>query len=168
MHQVGGMSTFMTRWKQRMWRPSIKAWVSSPCFISCEISWANYPLSNLIFFIYKMRIIQIVKNIQIDITNERALRYSLNFRLHKAGALESSSPETAVRQQSQRDLLLWLPAKCISEMIIRVDSRLSSHLSYVKTYWVSRPRLLMMSLLQIKILGNNFYRCVRRIRISYL
>ena len=122
----------MTRWRQRMWRPSVQAWVSSPGFISCEISWANYPLSNLNFFIYKMRIIQIVKNIQIDITNERALKYSLNLRLHKARALESSSAETAVRKQSQRDLLLWLPAKCISEMIVRVDSRLSSHLSYVK------------------------------------
>ena len=158
----------MTRWRQRMWRPSVQAWVSSPGFISCEISWANYPLSNLNFFIYKMRIIQIVKNIQIDITNERALKYSLNLRLHKARALESSSAETAVRKQSQRDLLLWLPAKCISEMIVRVDSRLSSHLSYVKTYWVTRSRLLMMRLLQIKILSNNFYCYVRRISISYL
>lgn len=126
------MSAFMTGWRQRMWRPSVKAWVSSPGFISCEIPWANYPLSNLNFFIYKMRITQIVKNIQIDVTNERALKYNLNLRLHKATALESSSAETAVRKQSQRDLLLWLPAKCISEMIIRVDSRLSSHLSYVK------------------------------------
>ena len=158
----------MTRWRQRMWRPSVQAWVSSPGFISCEISWANYPLSNLNFFIYKMRIIQIVKNIQIDITNERALKYSLNLRLHKARALESSSAETAVRKQSQRDLLLWLPAKCISEMIVGVDSRLSSHLSYVKTYWVTRSRLLMMRLLQIKILSNNFYCYVRRISISYL
>ena len=158
----------MTRWRQRMWRPSVQAWVSSPGFISCEISWANYPLSNLNFFIYKMRIIQIVKNIQIDITNERALKYSLNLRLHKARALESSSAETAVRKQSQRDLLLWLPAKCISEMLVRVDSRLSSHLSYVKTYWVTRSRLLMMRLLQIKILSNNFYCYVRRISISYL